>query len=152
MHKEVAIKSSEVLLKAFTNTAFIEGATQVFELPQTSGAAFQLWMQCVYSQPRTATCICPTHSYMDFSLGSWKPTIREMLETLFQLWYLAEYLLMPTLQNGAIHHICKALHTFNVVPWFQHLDEADSDLEIILGGLCGSWLLTIGPYSCITSR
>ncbi|PVH85683.1 hypothetical protein DL98DRAFT_511264 [Cadophora sp. DSE1049] len=50
---------------------------------------------------------------------------KDVLLTLFQLWYLAETLLMPTLQNDVVVQIVRFSHRYQVLPTWDMLDDTD---------------------------
>jgi hypothetical protein len=91
LHKDFEYHYSPVLKAAF-NSAFIEGQTQTYNLRDTNERAVRLLVHWFYT---------PKLDY-DVSPGS---ASGSKFLSLFQLWVLADWLLVPLLQKMVMHEI-----------------------------------------------
>ncbi|KAG4443027.1 hypothetical protein IFR05_001481 [Cadophora sp. M221] len=95
VHKSIVCQASPVLEAAF-DSLFIEGQTQVYELEDTTEAAFVLFVQWIY---RGRIKLVKGLAQNDDKSHE---ELRIKQAALADLWILAEKLLIPELQNRAI--------------------------------------------------
>jgi hypothetical protein len=124
---------------AFNNKACIEGETQIYTLKDTTPAVFRIFMHWLYAQslegpiwkvPRPL----PTFTNHEEGVAAYTQqvvTVDEEFSNVIQLWVLADYLLLPKLQNLAmdeLDRLCSAFGCFNqellVVIWDQTAEES----------------------------
>jgi len=139
-HKQFVCYASPPLKAAF-NSPFQEGITQTFEIPNTTPAVFNLWMQWIYQphvQHRASVLRFDAPILM---AREWdKPgATAETIDLVFaefckniklaiDLWGLAEYLMMPNLQNDALSIMVGLVNTYRTngkFPFHVHLNLLD---------------------------
>jgi hypothetical protein len=107
VHKHFACYYSPVL-KAPFNSVFIEGQTQEYRLEDSSSAAVNFLVQWLYRQDFTIPEI-GRQSIEDMDKA------RELARMLAELWVLADKLLVPGLQNGALKGLQKVHEMTNKI-------------------------------------
>ena len=120
VHKEHACRYVQVFRAAFNNEAFTEGETQVYKMEDTTSDVFRLLIHWLYAQtldgpiwriPRPFPQF-QNDKERDTAFASMFPDISGDYRNLVGLWILADYLLLPQLQNLAIDELDHLLNTF----------------------------------------
>ncbi|TVY50526.1 hypothetical protein LCER1_G005359 [Lachnellula cervina] len=108
VHKEFACHHSPVLNAAF-NGPFVEGRTQIYELEDTTCRAVRLLVYWLYTQT------------VDLTLPSYDENALKIQASSFaELWVLADFLLIPRLQNAvlsAITSVRRSHHCLHMGSW-----------------------------------
>ncbi|TVY35533.1 hypothetical protein LOCC1_G005521 [Lachnellula occidentalis] len=108
VHKEFACHHSPVFNAAF-NGPFIEGQTQVYKLEDTTPRAARLLVYWLYTQN------------VDLTLPSYdESALKAQGNALAELWVLADFLLIPRLQNAvlsAIVSVRRSHHSLYMGSW-----------------------------------
>lgn len=112
-HKDFACHASPVLKAAFgPNSGVKESTTNIFKIPDTTPAAFNLWLQWTY-QPyvvsRTFGIYTTLLNSQAASVADLLVEFEENMKTFIGLWGLAQYLMMPALQNHTMKSIAQLL-------------------------------------------
>ena len=139
-HKQFVCYASPPLKAAF-NSPFQEGITQTFEIPNTKPAVFDLWMQWIYQphvQDRASLLRfdAPVLNAREWDNPVAAPEIPALIHAEFcknvkltiDLWGLAEYLMMPKLQNDALSLMVGMVNTYRATrsfPFLVHLSLLD---------------------------
>lgn len=97
LHKEAACLYSPVFAAAF-NSTFLEGQTQEYRLEEVNEGAAQFLVQWLYNQELTIT---------QLDDGKYN---QDEVESLIQLYILADKLLLPCLQNLTLSELWKVCH------------------------------------------
>ncbi|TVY36386.1 hypothetical protein LSUB1_G004769, partial [Lachnellula subtilissima] len=108
VHKEFACHHSPVFNAAF-NGPFVEGQTQVYGLEDTTTRAVRLLVYWLYTQKVDLTLPNDDHS-----------ALKAQASSLAELWVLADFLLIPRLQNavlGAIVSVRREHHSLYMGCW-----------------------------------
>ncbi|CZR51111.1 uncharacterized protein PAC_00986 [Phialocephala subalpina] len=105
VHREVACEASPVL-KAVFESQFIEGQTQTYRLEDTTGRAFKLLMQWMYSRKLNIQQL-----RLDYEWDEDNDHLQTQSESenagLKELWVLSDRFCIPVLQNLAIETMDK---------------------------------------------
>jgi hypothetical protein len=101
IHKDFACHYSPVFEKAF-NSVFVEGQTQTYVLHGTTKEAAQLLVYWIYTQTLDMAAVKET-------------AVKDSL-TIFQLWVLADNLIIPRLHNALLREILARRTALNETP------------------------------------
>jgi hypothetical protein len=142
---------SEVLKAAF-ESQFIEGQTKIYKIGYHHPDTFRLLVQYMYRRSLPGLHTSPISNYQDGldpkrhseeEIKSVSKAITKEMDFLTHLWFLADYLLIPRLQNLVLEHLERARLTFGFLSCPKKVWNAGKmDRTNLL------WKYSVDNYAC----